>query len=71
MKRTEFLALMLSPLVLPFVKKPEKITFPNKTKWYFYSGGRGGGKTLFNSHVRDASRYLQIDEETRRKWLYG
>ena len=36
LSRKEFLGLMLSPLVVPFIPKPDHIDFPNGQRFYFY-----------------------------------
>ena len=59
--RGQFLGLLLSPLLAPFIPKKEVTTvvFPNRSK------------ILFNSHVTDASHYYGMNEEFRRKWRDG
>jgi len=70
MNRLEFIALMLSPLLVPFVKKavfdPNEhcMTFPNGSKVYHYTNNPIPYDTY-------PTRYFTISEAERKKWLEG
>lgn len=65
MKRSQFLALMLSPLIAPFVKAEEqRVTYPNGAKIHWFKDPvLGSFESLDNS--------VYISEAERKMWLDG